>query len=387
MPELENELLRLENPSRCVAISVPNSGYLLGLNLPHSKARRIGEKCFGRLCDRGINIFKKYKIKSVILWDDPFGQFTQSIVNSPPENLKKVKTGVINVLKKYFSDWDCFHLAWDSGHLNWIKSFNFLPEKNLHISPLPTHVCFIKPDRKRITTRNLAFFGNVYLSNLRRDPLLNDLSIKKIYEEITNHFSIISSTENKDLLTALCTEILDRKCKKWEDSTLFWPIYRKVIWYLVNTKKRMAILNNLKKEISFFGNFADPESSSLFGRNIQFQGNLDFFNDLPRAFEETKVSIDVTNSLAINGVTGKFFECYASNGFMLIDFKSDLVKLLGDEIAKKIVYTSLSDLNEKIDYFLNNSSEREEIRQTIKNIVVTKCCPQKWCYKINEICD
>ena len=149
----------------------------------------------------------------------------------------------------------------------------------------------------------------------------------------------------------------------------------------------MRVLTNIKKKVDFFGNFADPESGLLLGENIIFNGNLDFFKELPRAFEETKITIDVTNSLSINGVTGKFYECFASNGFMLIDYKSDLQDLLGSLNGKKIMYKTLSELNDKISYYLNHPNEREELRQNIKNIIIKNCSPQKWCRTISSICD
>jgi hypothetical protein len=378
-------LQSLDNPSQCIAISVPNSGYLLGLNLPFTRIWRLGLKIRGGLNSRGVNIFKKYKIKTLVLWDDPFGQFTQSILNIDPDNITTEKCGVIRTLRNYFDDWDCQHLAWDSGHLAWIKSLNFLPERSLHFSPLPAHSAFLRPDQKRNTVRDLAFFGNIYLNKIYNDNFYKNELIQKILYETKNNIHIVSSFENIKLIKKECLKFLKGTSNNLEDNSAFWPIYRNLIWYYINTEKRTQVLTNIKKKVNFFGNFADPKSGSLLNENIIFNGNLDFFKELPSAFEETKITIDVTNSLSINGVTGKFYECFASNGFMLIDYKSDLQELLGNSNGKKIMYKSLNELKDKIAYYLSHPKEREELRQNIKNIVIKNCSPQKWCSTIKSI--
>jgi len=317
-----------------------------------------------------------------LLWDDPMGQFTQAILGDGSLSFEECNENALIKIKEYFANWDCIHFGWDSGHIQWVKDLGILPVEQIKYSPLPAHIDFLRRDKVRKTKREIAFFGNLYLNMLKTDQFFQDKKTVAICKHISGCDIFTFQKSNYFQFKEILSNVFQIFNKKWEDDINFWAFYRKLIWYYFGTHKRKLILENISHNINFFGNFADESASPLLSKNLLFQGNLDFFSELPLAFEETEITVDVINSISINGLTGKFYECFASNGFMLFDYKPDAEVILGKELTAKVTYRSIDELNDKIQFYLKNKQEREELRINIKTLILNKCDPQEWSQKI-----
>ena len=365
------------NTKKSKVISTPNAGYLLRLNLNPNPLKKFLATKSTKIQEKGINIFKKNKIETILIWDDPLGQFTNEIYENEIK-IETSKNGILKSLKTYFSNWNCTHYSWDTGHIDWVKSLKIIDEKRIRYNPLLYPQSYKKEKDNRLCNRDVIFVGNLYINESKNSKFFNDYKTIEACDFITQQLTPFDCKNRIDILKKAYRIFYAPNSQLPEDDIYFWKIYREINWKFVNSLRRMQILGGVNNEISYFGNFADPNSKNYLNTNIKFKGTMDYFTDLPNIFEESKITLDVVNSLSINGINGKFYECFAANGFMLIDHKKDLSSIIGNEYASLISYKSLEDCQTKINYFLQRDKEREELRINIKKIITANYSPQSW---------
>lgn len=121
----------------------------------------------------------------------------------------------------------------------------------------------------------------------------------------------------------------------------------------------------LDLDFKIWGN--EWDLNSPVGRCIQRSGKRIDTEEIVKIFNAAKININLHSSTYHNGVNpyGDFvnprtFEILACGGFQLVDHRSLLPELF--EIDKEIVcFKDINDLRDKIQYYLKNPDEREEI--------------------------
>lgn len=88
---IEKILQNTKNPTSLRAVSTPNAGYLLRCNKKNRSLIERLKKFRNKITPVGENIFKKYKIRTTLLWDDPLGQFTSETFNFEESGIFKKK--------------------------------------------------------------------------------------------------------------------------------------------------------------------------------------------------------------------------------------------------------------------------------------------------------
>jgi spore maturation protein CgeB len=102
-------------------------------------------------------------------------------------------------------------------------------------------------------------------------------------------------------------------------------------------------------------------------KHIQRRGERIETDDIAKIFNASKININLHSSTHHEGINpdGDFvnprtFEIAACEGFQLVDYRSELPELFS--IGKEIVcFEGISDLRDKINYYLNNPDRRQEI--------------------------
>ncbi|MBU0576924.1 glycosyltransferase, partial [Patescibacteria group bacterium] len=230
-------------------------------------------------------------------------------------------------------------------------------------------------------THDVCFVGNIYLNQVKNNPLSQFDIIKNIAQKVADKKIADFSNHAWDLLLAEIQEIPTKTREIFKlklDESFFWNAYIYIIWIGVNTYVRMKVLSSIE-EVAFYGGFADPYGiNELYSfKNINYMNSVDYLVDLPRIFNTTKITVDVTNQLVHNSAPGKFFECFSAGGFMLIDYSKDIIKAFGEK-AKLISYKTINELNAKIEYYLSHDRERQEITRFFQNEINTNYTTKKW---------
>jgi len=124
---------------------------------------------------------------------------------------------------------------------------------------------------------------------------------------------------------------------------------------------------------------------SLTGFNLKLWGKLwdkflrPFFVDEPvyglkkmKIYKASKISINIQNPISqINGISCRIFEVLCCGGFPITENKKDLEKFfkVGEEI---VAYNNITDLKQKIEYYLNHSDERKKIAERGRKRVISE---------------
>lgn len=106
--------------------------------------------------------------------------------------------------------------------------------------------------------------------------------------------------------------------------------------------------------------FTGSDISELNAPGIVNRGYADYFKDMPRIFNTSKINLNITSKSIISGIPLRVFDIMGSGGFVLSNYQPELAELFenGREV---VMYESVDDLVEKIDYYLTHEDERKEI--------------------------
>lgn len=98
-------------------------------------------------------------------------------------------------------------------------------------------------------------------------------------------------------------------------------------------------------------------------------------------FSNSKVNLNITSLQFDTGLINRVIDCFSAGGFMLTDRKDQLYELT--RCADQIAYSSLDELKEKINFFINpeNKQQRKDIIEQIRkdfseNCSVERCVAQ-----------
>ena len=148
--------------------------------------------------------------------------------------------------------------------------------------------------------------------------------------------------------------------------------------YFDNISPDADLKNNISSDISFIGMF-DTYRGNILNSLTDFNlgiwsWNIDHFNtqlnkfykgtaygdELVKVLKSSKIALNIHREYEISGGNYRLFEIPASKTFQLVDEKRDIGKYfnIGEEI---ITFKNAADLRNKIEYYLKNEKERDEI--------------------------
>ena len=347
-----------------VAVSLPNSGYILHCTTP-----------------AGENIFSDVlQVPTVMLWDHGLLQFPKQVLDPLPHDPADAKPGSIERLRKVLNHPLYFHYSPDRGHIEQMGRLGILDPSKVRLFLQPAYPNFVRYGYSRARTNafasRVAFAGNVYIQTARNVPFRRNRILGGIEERV---LAAKKSRLNECLWDLLIGEIerLDPKTTQAlgldPDSTFFWSFLYDEIEYVGNTEVRLSILKGLKQECEFFGNFVEPDSVAMLRdqHRMRFRRCLEYFTELPLLFSNSDVIVDVINLGYNTGVSPKVMGCLACGGLVLFDYKDDFAQILGD-FGSDIMYRSIDHLNVLIDHYLTSPRKRLDTVRYLQHRICTE---------------
>ncbi len=129
------------------------------------------------------------------------------------------------------------------------------------------------------------------------------------------------------------------------------------IGYKCTEQDRIRTLNALAKYYNV-DLYTLSDTSTL--ENVNLRGPADSNNMMPHIMKCSKINLNMTNKPISSGLPLRIFDILGSGGFLISNYQPEIPELF--EIGKDIVvYESIPDLIEKVDYYLHNEEERLEI--------------------------
>ncbi len=132
-----------------------------------------------------------------------------------------------------------------------------------------------------------------------------------------------------------------------------------VLGFKVAAVQRSRYLSSLSKrfELSVFSN-SDLNCLPLANAN----GSVDYFTEMPVVFMESDININMTIPNIRSGISLRVWDVISSGGFLLTDFRAELLKYFTPD-KDIVIYEDELELLDKTDYYLKHEQQRDEIAQ------------------------
>ncbi len=93
---------------------------------------------------------------------------------------------------------------------------------------------------------------------------------------------------------------------------------------------------------------------------VQNMGPVDYYNDMPYIFRNTKINLNITLRSIVSGIPLRVFDIMGCGGFVLTNYQQDMLEyFVPDEDF--VFYSDMNDLEEKCRFYLEHDDIREKI--------------------------
>jgi perosamine synthetase len=371
---LAQALAALEAFQPDLALALPNAGYA-------AVCRDLA----------GNNLFWDLAaIPTALIWDHGILQFA-SLLLEPSENAAESSEGCLARLKRGLDHPLILHYSPDRTHTAVMGELGILDPRQVRGFIQGAFPVYVRHGRAHAAGSStlqprLAFAGNLHAGRLASLPYGAHPTLARI-EARLREIKLHNIAAN--LWDPLCAELaqLDEATRAalslTPDSSFFWKFAADEIGIRGNTEGRLRVLTSLKPEVEFYGNFTEPEIAGQLQEQygVSPRANLDCVTELPALYRNCEILVDVINTGYLSAISPKITSCFASGGFALCDYKEDFHAALGD-LADAVMYHSLDQLQEKIDYYLTNPDRRREIARALQDEVFTRFTFSALCRRI-----
>lgn len=148
--------------------------------------------------------------------------------------------------------------------------------------------------------------------------------------------------------------------------------------FKIAQKQRRSILIDLSKhhKVSLYTN---SNSNDLL--RVNYRGSVDYFAEMPKVFNQSKINLNMTIPNIKSGVPLRVYDVLGSGGFLLTNFQAEIPLIFENE-KHLVCYYSEDDLREKVKYYLAHDDERTAIATAGYEFVKKECTYER---RINEI--
>lgn len=167
---------------------------------------------------------------------------------------------------------------------------------------------------------------------------LNDVISEELWNETRKSVVIDNSPEYVDAYKQHFLDMLNRHISRME---------RKKVLETIGKRRKLDL-------------YTGSDLSEIQVPGIVNRGYADYFKDMPVIFNTSKINLNITSKSIISGIPLRVFDIMGCGGFVLSNYQPELAELFED--GKEVVlYESISDMEEKIEYYLAHEEERREI--------------------------
>ncbi|UZP04143.1 glycosyltransferase [Clostridium botulinum] len=207
---------------------------------------------------------------------------------------------------------------------------------------------------------DVSFVGTTGMNNE-----FNDFS-EFLSQEAKKKINTLFDIQKKDTTKYLIKEYIDEFNKEMNFSySNSLPILkeskRKAFLFArkFNEIERMELVSTISNKFDFKV-YGDEMWKLIHSKKIKYIGQAEHFNEMPKVFKLSKININLTRIYVESGLPMRVFDVLGSKGFLVTNYKSDIVRYFNDG-RDLIIYRDLQELSEIIEYYLHNERERQDI--------------------------
>lgn len=214
---------------------------------------------------------------------------------------------------------------------------------------------------------DVAFVGKLYENSF---PLIANLVNEKTRDVLNQVISMqrkmpstyILDTLITDNLVSLISDEMHASDPEFTDT-----VTKNKILYALESQiaqiDRITMLNiaGLNHKVNFY-----TGSKSQLLKNVTCCPKVNYWTEMPWVFAASKVNINPSLPSIRSGMNLRSFDITASGGFLLMNRQSELDDFF-IENKEVVVYDSIEDYAEKLEYYLSHESVRAEIAKAGRN--------------------
>lgn len=316
---------------------------------------------------------------------------SQSLLSRPKDcvftiNFFPAISDVCNIFKIPYISWivdsPVMELFTKSIQNPWNRVFLFDREQYREIAPLNPNCVFhfplaanvaqkqhtIKqstPSQRQHFCSDVSFVGSLYTEKCPYDKVSN------LPPHIEGYLNGIMAAQEKVygyyfIEEVLTDEVIDEFQKHLPgfyqspldnfltDKTTISQLY---IGNKISALERIHVMESLSKHFPI-DLYTGSDTSTL--PNVHNRGFAKTLTEMPIIFHESKINLNITSKAIRSGIPLRVFDIMACEGFVLSNYQPELAEFFQAGIEFDY-YTSIEELIEKTDYYLNHEKERNEI--------------------------
>lgn len=243
---------------------------------------------------------------------------------------------------------------------------------NVHYMPLASSPSFWAnkiASNKAIAPEVISFVGSSYKNNYY-DKATNLSEYEKgFYDALLaiSGFVYGSSLIEETLTLEQATTLLD-KCSVPVPKD-FLMTTQELAAYVLEQKLTSIQRQNLilaiaeKYKINIYSGQSDWSHP-----NINYKGYANYENDMPAIFHSSAINLNFSLRSIHSGIPLRVLDILACGGFCISNYQPDIADAFNDN--EIVLFDSKEDLLEKVEYYMNHSSERKSIATAGKKKIV-----------------
>lgn len=308
------------------------------------------------------------------------GRLYEHLISSKVPYVTWMADNPLLLLKSKFKPDSNFNIfVWDNTYVEELRNAGY---ENVFYLPLATNPKIFKKlslsqEEKEYYSCEVSFAGNIndpYVADMyqKYQSLFYEMFTPKVVKEVIKLQSLnprqriidiliqtqkklgINSTDSQEYKNYLNQKVGD---------------HLEIIEGIAMKKFRMDVVKSLACfNINVYG---AGEWEKIQGPGVIYKGYLDNRTQLPKLHNASMINLNLTISQSREAVNMRIFDVAACGGFVVSDYTKDLGSLfkLGEEV---VAFKKRGELKGLIKYFLDNSTERENIALNARKRVLSE---------------
>jgi len=144
---------------------------------------------------------------------------------------------------------------------------------------------------------------------------------------------------------------------------LYFDIYEKLLADIINRQvsmlERKKILNSLGDTLDI-DLYTSSDTAYITAQKVHFKGYVDYNSVMPKIFRFSKINLNITSKSIISGISLRVLDIMGVGGFVLSNYQPEIAEYFENGV-EVVMYESMEDLQQKVEYYLGHDEERERI--------------------------
>lgn len=258
--------------------------------------------------------------------------------------------------------------VYDKDEYSYLKEHFTIP--NLFHLPLAANVERIQAirandDAIRHYSYDVSFVGDLYQHNTYVDlePILSPEE-RAYFEQAFSYFHGVWGDDSiYDWFSKADADYLQQRLPAHLKNDERMPNQRYFADILLSKpiacRERIDMLNRLAKKHSVRLYHKNSTDISVL-HNVDCHPGVNYYDAMSVAFKHSKINLNITLHGMRTGIPLRCFDIMAAGGFLITNYQSDFDELF-TENKDCVIYRNLSELEDKVTYYLQHDIERKHI--------------------------